>query len=215
MLFYQWETDEGRHKKFAYGLEVQGYGTKTIKCNVCGREWRRLVREDDFCIVMSNNNFPDFTSFLHYRLISHRALDILNNEKIKAFHVEPFPVISAELLTEERKREFRRDGDNVNKFGVDPPKYYWLRAEIGAQLHAMSNVILDQCAACGFRRVHSPDKSYVDPDQQIFIDLSTWDGSDLFAARESPAVIYATEKFREIYRDYKMTGLDFKETEGI
>lgn len=214
MDFYRLSTDEGKQKKFAYGIGLDEYPQRLITCDICGREWKKgmLLDEDTLLsICLSNEFYPDFLNVISHTLVSEKAKDVLAQETITGYKLGIIDIIPRDEIPPAKTKKLRQSGYNVKKISNNPPNYYRLFAERSAELHIKSEVFFEQeCTACGYRKFVKTD-----PFKQEYIRKDSWNGSDLFMVKEFGAVIYCTERFVETYQKHNLTGLLFRRVESI
>lgn len=217
MEIYAISVDEGRKKKFSFGIIIGQYPSKIINCRSCGRAWKKdLLLEHDISIkiLLSNENYPDFLGVMHHVLVSKVAMEVINNENLTGYVLKRIKPMSVNDLLSDEKKILRQEGYKVNNFSSNPPIYFRMFIDEGAMLHSESNVhLIEKCIDCGFQSYATVGENYVDPFQPIIIDKSSWNGQDLFLIKELGARIFCTEKFVEIYEKYKLSGLVFEKVE--
>lgn len=211
MKYYYLSTDEGKRKKFAYG--IGDFPSEKISCDVCGRNYSRSLvtkRNLPYEMYLSNGYYPDFL-WEYYRFISERAKQILFEEKVTGYILEGVTMRSFSDLSVEEIKELKRDRFKVDRIPLNPPQYYRLFIKYIAKMHKESNyILLESCDACGY--THYGTK--VREDERIIIDESTLNGDDFFLLEGRGSVIYCTERFVDIYNKHNLTGLDFDEVEA-
>ena len=122
-------------------------------------------------------------------------------------------MISGNELTEGQKKTLRLDGINIKKIATNPPKYFKLHVAIGADLHEDSNRIrTDYCEVCGYESyIQKGENPYLYDHAVLRMDSLA--GTDLFKSIGYGDTVFCSERFRQIYDKYKMTGLFFTEIE--
>ena len=217
MNYYEVWTDEGKRKKYAYGIEMNDYELEKINCAVCRREWEDdplLTSQIKLKIILSNSYYADFILSGYFQLISQKGLDILINEGITGWRYEEIEMLSKRDLTEEKRRDIK-DGYGYriyNSIPDDPPKYYKILANKTARLHPKSNVILTgKCDVCGYEMYEKRGDVFA-PD---YLDKESWNGDDLFGVIQYGTSIYCTQDFVHIYNKYALTGLIFDSIESL
>ncbi len=216
MKFFRISTDEGKKKKFAYGINLYEPMLQRIECPVCNTTRNIPVDEDqNLRLALTNNHYPDFLGYIYYKMISEKAAEVLKNENVNGYLLSPVETVPLDAITSEEKKEFRSFGNKVNKFATDPPTYHLLKVTGKAELHEKTNVIIEPCPSCGFAKIAEPGKNYFHPDSPFYIQRSSWDGSDFFVVPYFPFVYLCSQRFLEIYNKHHLSGLLFREVEGI
>ena len=214
MDFYKIYTDEGKKKKYAFGILVSEYPYKKINCDTCGKEWRKELLLDEnssLQICLSSINYPDFASIIYHVIISEKAKEAIMYENITGYQLGTLTIVSKDEISPERIKQLREKEYKVQNISSNPPNYYRLFVERSAELHPKSEVFFEECDVCGYRKY----ASHKDPFRAEYIKKDSWNGSDLFMVKEFGAVIYCTERFVEVYQKHKLTGLLFKKVESI
>ena len=146
-------------------------------------------------------------------LLSQRALEFLEKQGLDVSTLHKMPIVGCSELTKEQKKALRDVGVNVKKLHDEKPSYYRLTAEKGADLHLDSNVVWvdsgeDVCKVCGFG-VGYKQKNWDDP---IYIQKSTWNGSNLFKVKEfCGPMFFCSEQFKNKWEEEGLTGIFFEE----
>jgi predicted Zn-ribbon and HTH transcriptional regulator len=219
MKFYRLSTDEGKKKKYAFGILISDYPSKTIKCPSCHREWRKellLEKETNLTICLSNSYYADFSGVVYHTLISEKAKDIFYDTQIKGYTLGEMEILKKEEVPQETIKELRDEGYKVKNISDNPPRYYRLFVEIGARLHPKSEVIPNgYCKDCGYEDYVTKGEDYVDPFHPLYIKHDSWNGNDLFMVKELGGAIFCSQRFVDIYTETKLTGLLFKCVPGL
>ncbi|WP_166243403.1 hypothetical protein [Paenibacillus turpanensis] len=217
MKFYKINIDEGKRKKYAQGIPLVKPLEENICCSVCRRQWRRAhyLENPNFVMALSNQNFPDFLWFLHYKIISENALEVLMQKVVRNLLFKEISIVSVNDLSEAQVKDLRFRGENVKKLALNPPKYYTVIVEEGAELHKESGVYVEECDSCKYLKVHSYGMDFLHPSQKLYLHKRSWNGEDLFTLKYFPATLYCTENFLKLYNEYRLTGLNFSEIDVI
>lgn len=219
MNFYRLSTNEGKKKKYAFGILISDYPSRIIKCLSCHREWRDdllLEKETNLTICLSNIHYADFIDVVYHTLISAKARETFCNKQIKGYSLGNIIIQKKEEVQQETIIELRNDGYKVQNISDNPPKYYRLFVEIGAELHPESEVILTgKCNDCDFEEYITKGEDYVDPFHPLYIKDDSWNGNDLFMVKELRGAIFCSQRFVDIYTEARLTGLLFDCITGL
>ena len=216
MKFYRLSTDEGRPKKYAWAFPTYGYPTQTVECDICGRSWNTFENIFDknisFSITFTNNHFADFIACEAFHMTNQSVKNWCESNGISSVIFTKMPIIGKSEFTKEALKSCRERGYNTAKFHDEKPVYYMLSATVGAKLHPDSGVQwVDKgdwvCPHCGYG-VGYKKEDYGKPD---CIELSSWNGNDLFKVREYDATLFCTEKFKHMCQDARVSGIIFDE----
>lgn len=216
-MIYYLGADEGRRKKYAYGVDVADKTYERIICAKCNIDFIRNISLTiglNEPIVLTNDYYPDFMWYSTF-LVSEKTKEVFELEKITGYELEEANIISANELTLEEKRELKEDAVNVKKVAVNPPKYYKLHVSIGATYHEKSGVIFrGKCDECGYE-----DYTVVNPDNYNIpyhiVKKESLNGNDLFRSIGFGRAVFCTERFKEICEKHKLTGFLFKDAEAL
>lgn len=213
MAFYQIIIDEGKRKKYAYGVLLGEYPVETINCQICGQVWHKdnLPLSYKSKIALSNDNFPDFLGVLTFTAVSEKVKNMLLESKISGYKLHEVDVVKTIDISEKISNSLKEKGFNVDKFSNFVQDYFYFDVSIGAELHFKSEIILKyNCNECGFRQYVTAGKTYIDPFHEIFIKQDTWNGNSIFRVNELGQQLFCTEVFVNQCKRYKLTGVDFK-----
>ncbi|MEA5023429.1 MAG: double-CXXCG motif protein [Desulfitobacterium hafniense] len=166
-------------------------------------------------LALSNDYYPDFLWY-YIRHISEKAKIVMESERITGYGLERAHIVSVRDLTEQQKKELRHDGIKINRIAADPPAYYKLHVELGAEFHEKAQIILrENCSECGYEDYITLGKDWVDSEKGIFIRKDSWNGKDLFLCKGYGLHIFCTERFADVYHSNGLTGLEFDEVEVL
>ncbi|MPW26724.1 hypothetical protein GC105_13100 [Alkalibaculum sp. M08DMB] len=217
MNFYRIYTDEGKRKKYSYGIIMNDNEFKKVECPVCNRTWEYdplLDSDNKLKVVLGNSNYADFIMALYFELISQKSLNILLKENTTGWTYEEINTMSKEELTDEQVKDFKEEYGikALKSIPNNPPIYYKILAKKTAKLHPRSRVILiGKCDVCGYEE-YDKEGSYFDPD---YIEKDSWNGDDIFGVKEYGTTMFCSERFVEIYHKHSLTGLGFDRIEAI
>lgn len=220
MTFYKISEDNTKRKRFAFGILIGTYPQDIINCTKCGRTWKKekLSNEsNELEIVLSNNNYPDFTGVVFHDLISDKTKDVLLYENITGVNIsDKIKILSRNDLSLYVIKRFREEGYKVNEIPNEPIRYHRMFLEFGANCHSKSEIVLNaECSACGYGNYVTVGKPYIDPTHPIYIDENSWDGKDIFAIKSLGFNKFCTQRFVDIYNKYNLTGWVFEKVENI
>lgn len=203
-------TNEGKKNKFAYGIVVSS--TKNSQCSTCNAKQNDYLHNDgiNFKIVLSNENYPDFVLVANQYLISIKAKTVLLEENISPVDCEKFCINSKEDLSTSELKDLKDRGYNTSRIATHPPEYFTVNTPIGGEVHEQSNINLAyKCPTCGHEKYATIGYTYVNPLTEYYINESSWNGYDLFRIKQLGKSLFCTDKFVEVYKRYKLTGLEF------
>jgi hypothetical protein len=214
MNLYTLLTDEGRRKKYAYGIIISKKVINKIYCPECKmmqENYSNICKDISYTLALSNDYYADFaqdTGLIYGYMILEKTLDILHLENITGFYTKnDLNILSGEQLTLDIRKSLKNDGFKIDKIANNPPKYHTLFANYGAKSHVATNrFITKECSLCGYLEVIDKGdalRSYV------YLQKGTWNGNDLFRVKEYGNQIFCSERFKGIYEKYKLTGLKF------
>ncbi len=216
MSFYKLYIEEGKKKKYATGILITDYISKIINCDLCGRTRKiaaLLDKDSDLQIALTNSYFADFFNVEYHTIVSEKAKEVLILENIQGYELGVLKIVSKSEILSKKIKDLRDSGYKVKDISDDPPIYYRLFVQVGAELHEESNIVLvEECNSCDYHKYMPKDNDYFHPN---YIKVDSWNGNDIFRVKESSSAIYCSERFVEIYNKHKLSGLRFKEIKGL
>lgn len=219
MTFYQLQIDEGKRRKFAYGILLEKYPMAQINCETCGRRWDKDILSyimPGIKMSLSNDNHPDFLSLLVLTLVSDKVKSVLDKTQVSGYRMHSINSIKREDVPKDVFDNLKENGFNVDKFSNCVEKYNYMDVSLGAETHAKSEIVLkSHCDSCGYSEFITIGKTYIDPFHEIFIKRNSWNGNMIFRVRELGQQLFCTEDFVSLCKKYKFTGICFKEVISI
>lgn len=215
MKFFRISSDSGKRKGHAYGIIMGEYSVEMVHCSICGNTWRKdllFSKDSEITITLSNHHYADFLLVVHQLLVSERALKVLNACGITGFDVKPAHLLGSNQFSPDIKKELSDAGYRINSIPETlPPMYRWfINGQVELEPHS-GIVLLEHCDSCGYRKFASRDMEYVDLSQPIILDYDSWSGHDLCKAEGLGQTLLCSERFVEVYKDNRLTGLSFKD----
>lgn len=207
MKFYKFIHDEGSRRKFSEA--VGDYPTQEITCSVCGRTYSSFISDNSipYKVYLTNENYADFV-WEYYQLISESAKVLLQAEEINGYVLDQIIMRGRNDLTKDEIKELKESRYKVENVPVSPPPYYRIIIKHKASLHEKSNIYLKEyCDVCGYKKYDS-DVGFLE--RKCFIDSCSLNGDDIFGL-EGVGGIYCNERFIDVYKKNKLTGLMFEE----
>lgn len=219
MTFYQLQIDEGKRKKFAYGILIEKYPMTQINCETCGRSWEKDMLSyimPSINISLSNDNHPDFLSLLVLTLVSEKVKNVLEEAQVTGYQMYSIDSVKRENVPKKVLDNLKENGFNVDKFSNCEENYNYMDVSLGAETHAKSEIELkSHCSSCGYSEFTTIGKTYIDPFHEIFINYNSWNGNMIFRVRELGQQLFCTEDFVSLCKKHKFTGICFKEVASI
>ena len=209
-MIYKISTDEGKRKKYAYAVCERGTYLRRVECPNCGMWVENFSHKFGIneSVALTNEYYPDFMYYT-INLISEKAKEALEKEKITGWEPELINILSAEELTKEEKRDLREGGVNIKRVPINPPVYYKLHVSIGADYHEKSGIEFgEKCNICG-RQKRTVSEAVGGMIAPRILKKESLNGNDLFRSIGYGNTVFCTERFKEVYEEYGLTGLEF------
>jgi len=225
MNFYRVRIDRGKRKHFGCGILVEGCEYIRKTCPQCNIE-RSIPSLDEWFndkewvmkVYMHKDYYSDFTNSSIRPIVSKKAKRMLSEQFIKSADFGDMEMVSLRDLDEPFLKEVRDySGSKAAKqIANDPPQYHRLLLQVGADLDFQkTNIELAiNCPKCSLKKYRTPGFTYVSENTPHIIQ-STWKGFDLFHVEGLGNTIFCTERFIEVYNQYKLTGLEFEQVETV
>ncbi|MDD7792997.1 hypothetical protein [Clostridium sp. 'White wine YQ'] len=213
-MFYRLFIDEGKRKKYAYGILLNDYPVQRINCGVCNRVWDKdmlLTLKPEFELVLSNDNLPDFLGLLILDLISEKTKQVFEESEITGYKLFKTNCLKKDEISKEKLKSLAEDGFNKNKISNLVQNYYFLDVSIGAELDSKTEIIVQEyCNSCGYVKYRTEGKTFIDPAHPIYIKKASWNGNDIFRIKELGNTIFCTQKIVDLCKEHKLMGIGFE-----
>lgn len=163
---------------------------ESIVCPVHDGHQRAGKRLTDLSIALRGRVVQDFVwTWYNECLIQDHVLDLFNKKKVTGFEVKPVKV------------KFKRKTDRK------PPKLWELIVTGWAGIAPPTSGIklIEHCDACGSMKYSGctyPDK---------LIDVSQWDGSDVFVVWPATRYIFITDRVAQVISENRLCGAVLKQ----
>ena len=213
MRFYKYSIDEGRRKKYAYGIGVQILQKyDEMQCNACGRNLRKSVKVENPYVVLTSEHYPDFMYSDVGRLISAKAREVLIKENVSGCTLSEIITVAPKETPAAFQKLLKEAGENVKRMPENPPKYYKFHESAWVPFHEKSQLeVHSGCSVCGYPSIAtSPGEPFVKFGHPVYMDQKEWDGSDFFSITQVGTSV-CSERFYDIYHEHQLTGLVFEQ----
>jgi len=215
MKFYKIYLDEGKRKKFAEAATLSKIIGEDIECTTCNSKWVKSIIERPIKIILTRNYLPDYTAILpEQKIVSERMKEIIEQYSLAKCTFDKIITKTVDQLTDQQIVDFKMEGENISKFCTIPSSYFTINLNAGISIHSDMNVLLHKCEECG-RRNFTKLKEEKSMLLNYILDYSTWNGQDLFTETHFTNLFICTERFVEICKLEKITGLGFDEIKVI
>jgi hypothetical protein len=216
MKFYKIYLDEGRKKKYAEAETLSPIIGENIDCKVCNTKWVKRHIERPIEIILTRNYLPDYTAILpEQKIVSERFKDTIEKYALSDCEFEEIKTKTLSELTEEEILNFKMDGVKINKYCTEPSNYYAIHVPVGISIHPDMNVNIEICQKC--RRLSWTKEQNNEGINKFLLhfilDTSSWKGYDLFTDMHFTNGLICTERFIDICKQEKITGMYFEEIE--
>lgn len=202
--FFQIVHSANNRFRFAWeDLSFVGFEDST--CPNCNRTIRTMIyqKEKYKYLLEGGKTFPDWLQFTgggeRVMILSERAIDILQKEKITGFLVK----CEADLYIKGKKKQIER--------ATDCPKYYIVDI-YGRIDYDYPSMFLKKKRHCTVCNQFSLNRERLYP---VYLNKDLWNGNDLCSLITFPGLTYCTERFTQVVKKHKLSGFEFHETRKI
>jgi len=195
-MLYWLEYDAQRKFRYAY-KNVSFIGYDRSICPQCSRQVATPQYKADapHLILEGGRAYPDFLQFCgagdRLYLVSEKALNLYEKNGITGYS-------GYRLVTIEHVQQHNN--------GPHHPEYYCLdiTGRIDLDIAAMHIKKKKTCSLC---KQYEWSRARLEP---IFLDRTTWDGSDLCLVNSIPGFKVCSESLKELTQSQKLTGFSFR-----
>jgi len=191
--FYKLWHPENIPERYIAWWSSKDMKLESIKCPVDDGHQRTGKRLTNLSVIIKNGGafkYDFIWTCYSEPMINERVVKILKDECLTGYELKPVTIKKVER--------------NCPK---EIPKYQELWVIGKAGVHPDTGLIVfERCDACGL-------VEYRGWKNKLIIDEKSWDGSDFFHLDPYPGGTFVSERVKEVFEKYKVTGVEFTPSE--